>query len=67
MYEYIMNRDSAVSIVTVYGLDGQEVGVWMYGLQTGSGAYPASYPMGTGGFFPRGKAAGVWNWPLASN
>jgi hypothetical protein len=25
-------------------------------VQTGSGAHPASYPMGTGGPFPRGKA-----------
>jgi hypothetical protein len=38
------SRDSAVGIVTCYGL----------GLQTGSGAHPASYPMGTGG-----KAAGA--------
>jgi hypothetical protein len=27
--------------------------------QTGSGANPASYPMGTGGSFPGGKAAGA--------
>jgi hypothetical protein len=27
--------------------------------QNGSGAHPASYPMGTRGFFPEGKAAGV--------
>jgi len=25
----------------------------------GFGAHPASYPIGTGGFFPRGKAAGA--------
>jgi hypothetical protein len=25
-------------------------------IQTGSGAHPASYPMGTGGSFPGGKA-----------
>jgi hypothetical protein len=25
-------------------------------VQTGSEAYPASYPVGTGGTFPRGKA-----------
>jgi hypothetical protein len=25
-------------------------------VQTGSGAHPASYPMGTGGSFPGGKA-----------
>jgi hypothetical protein len=28
-------------------------------VQTGSGAHPASYPMGTRGSFPRGKAAGA--------
>jgi hypothetical protein len=27
-------------------------------VQNGSGAYPTSYPMGTRGFFPGGKAAG---------
>jgi hypothetical protein len=26
--------------------------------QTGSGVHPTSYPMGTGGSFPGGKAAG---------
>jgi hypothetical protein len=28
-------------------------------VQTGSGAHPASYPMGARGSFPRGKAAGT--------
>jgi hypothetical protein len=28
-------------------------------VQTGSGAHPASYPIGTRGPFPRGKAAGA--------
>jgi len=31
-----------------------------------SGAHPASYPVGTKGFLPGGKAAGVWSWPLTS-
>jgi len=35
-------------------------------VQTGSGAHPASYPMGTRGSFPRGKAAGAWRWSLIS-
>jgi hypothetical protein len=30
----------------------------LYVTQTGSGAQPASYPMGTGSFFPGDKAAG---------
>jgi len=33
---------------------------------TGSGAHPASYSMGTGGFFPGSKAAGALSWPLTS-
>jgi hypothetical protein len=32
-------------------------------VQTGSGAQPASYPMGTGYFFPGDKAARAWSWP----
>jgi hypothetical protein len=35
-------------------------------VQTGCGVYPASYPMGTRGSFPGGKAAGAWSWPLTS-
>jgi hypothetical protein len=35
-------------------------------LRTDSGAQPASYPMGTGGSFPGGKAAGACSWPLTS-
>jgi hypothetical protein len=33
-------------------------------VQTGSGAHPASYPMGNGGFFPGGKVAETLSWPL---
>jgi len=29
-------------------------------------AHPASYPVGTRGSFPGGKAAGAWSWPLTS-
>jgi len=29
-------------------------------------AHPAAYPMGIGGCFPGGKAAGAWSWPLTS-
>jgi hypothetical protein len=35
-------------------------------VQTGCGAYPASYPMGTGGSTLADKAAGAWSWPLTS-
>jgi hypothetical protein len=30
------------------------------------GSHPASYPVGTGGSLPGGKASGAWNWPLTS-
>jgi hypothetical protein len=35
-------------------------------VQTGSGAYPASYIMGTRGSFLGSKAAGAWSWPFIS-
>jgi hypothetical protein len=31
----------------------------LHRVQNGFGAHPASYPMGTRGSFPRGKAAGA--------
>jgi hypothetical protein len=31
----------------------------LHNVQTGSGAHPASYPVGTAAYFPGGKAAGV--------
>jgi hypothetical protein len=34
--------------------------------QTGSGAHPPSYPLGTRCCFPRGKAAGACGWLLTS-
>jgi hypothetical protein len=34
--------------------------------QNGSGAQPASYPMGTRGYLPGSKAAEAWIWPLTS-
>jgi hypothetical protein len=33
-------------------------------VHTGSGAHPASCPVGTWDFPPGSKAAGAWNWPL---
>jgi hypothetical protein len=63
------SRDSSVSIALDYGLDdrGSRVrfpaGAGNFSLhhllQNGSGAHPASYPMGTRGSFPGGKAAGT--------
>jgi hypothetical protein len=61
------SHDSSVSIALGYGLDDQRsrvrflVGVGNFSLhhhvQNGSGAHPVSYPMGTRGSFPGGKAA----------
>jgi hypothetical protein len=44
---------------------GQELSR-LHVVQTGSGAHPTSYPIGTGFSFPGGKAAGAWSWPLTS-
>jgi hypothetical protein len=61
-------RKSTVGIATGYGLDDTRVGVesrqdqefsLLYSVQTGSGAHPASCPLGTGGFLPGSKAAGA--------
>jgi hypothetical protein len=57
------SRGSSVSIVADYRLDdrgsiadrGRDFSSSLY-VQTGSGAHPASYPMGTGDPFPGGKA-----------
>jgi hypothetical protein len=58
-----MNRDSAVSIVTGYGLEGRGVSIWvpvgatfspLCAVQAGYKVNPASYPIGTEGSFPWG-------------
>jgi hypothetical protein len=63
-----MSQGSAVGIATGYGLDSRGFGVRvpvgarfppLHVVQTGSGAHPSSYPMGTGCSFPGGKAAGT--------
>jgi hypothetical protein len=63
------SRDSSVGVALGYGLDdrGSRVqfpaGAGNFSLhhhvQNGSGAHPASYPMGTRGSFPGGKVAGA--------
>jgi hypothetical protein len=63
------SRDSSVGIALGYGLDyrGSRVpfpaGAGNFSLhhrvQNGSGAHPASYPMGIRGSFPGDKVAGV--------
>jgi hypothetical protein len=61
-----MSCGSSGSVVSDYGLDDRETEVRSPTgaedfssspcIHTGSGAHPASYPMGTGGPFPGGKA-----------
>jgi hypothetical protein len=63
------SRDGSVGIALSYGLDDRVSGVRFpagagnfslhHCVQNGSGAHPASYPMGTRGSFPGGKAAGA--------
>jgi hypothetical protein len=70
------SRDSSGSVGLGYGLDdrGSRVRVppgagnfsLHHRVQNGSGAHSTSYPMGTRGSFPGGKAAGAWSWPLTS-
>jgi hypothetical protein len=64
-----MERDSSVGIALGYRLDDRGARVrfpagagnfsFHYRVQNGSGAHPASYPMGTTVSFPRGKAVGA--------
>jgi hypothetical protein len=63
------SRESSVGIALGYGLDGRgsrvrfPAGARNFSLhhrvQNGSGAHPASYPMGTRGSFRGSKAAGT--------
>jgi hypothetical protein len=44
--------------IGVLGFDSRRrLGIFLF--TTGSGAHPTSYPMGTSGCFPGGKAAGT--------
>jgi hypothetical protein len=71
MARIFWSRDSAVGKATGYVLDDGGVGVrvpvgsrfsLLHVVQTGSGAHPASYPMGTRGSFLGGKAAEAWSY-----
>ena len=55
LHEAIVDRDSSVGNATVYGLDVPGIesrcgAKFPTPVQTGSGAHPASYTMGTGSF-----------------
>jgi hypothetical protein len=71
----VMGRESAVGIATADGLDDRRSEFdsrrgWKFFSSPPRPdrlwAHPASYPMGTGGSFPGGKAARAWSWPLIS-
>jgi hypothetical protein len=53
----ILNRNTSVGITTGYRLDSpvstpsRDNKLFSHSVQTGSGAHPASSPMGTGGYF----------------
>jgi hypothetical protein len=63
---FLKEPGSSVTVMSDYGLDDRTIGVRspagakdfssILCVQTGSGAHPASCPMGTGGPFPGGKA-----------
>jgi hypothetical protein len=66
----IENHDSLIGVALGYGLDDRGCGIRFaagagnvslhHRVQNGSGAHPASYPMGTTrGSFPGDKAAGA--------
>jgi hypothetical protein len=64
-----LSRNTVVGIATSYRLDDRggrssssdrlKNFSLLHVVQTGSAINPTSYPMGTGGSFPAGKAAGV--------
>jgi hypothetical protein len=66
---YINSQGNSVGIATGYGLDDRCSEVRfpagdgnfsvLHRVQTGSGANPDFYPVGTWGSFPRGKATGT--------
>jgi hypothetical protein len=65
-----------ISSQSGYRLDGRGVGVRVpvgerssssRVIQTGSGAHPAPYKMGTGDTFLGNKAAEAWSWQLTPN
>jgi hypothetical protein len=74
--QQLLPLPGSVGIALGYGLDdrGSRVRFPMgagnfflhHRVQNGSGAHPASYPMGTRDSFPEGKAAGAWSWQLTS-
>jgi hypothetical protein len=72
-YPVRSSRVSSVGIATCYRLDGRgsvpgrsKRLSLLHRVQTGSGAHPTSYPMGTKGIFSGDKDVGAWSWLLIS-
>jgi hypothetical protein len=42
-------------------MKGQKFSI-LHVVQTDTGVHPASYPVGTGDYLPRGRAASAWGW-----
>jgi hypothetical protein len=70
----VLTRDSSVDIARGYWLDGRglipgrgKMFFLLHSVQTGSGAYPASCPMGTGGWSGLLHASGMEWWWAAEN
>jgi hypothetical protein len=56
----VMNSSTEITYLpSIPGRSNEEIFSLRHRVQTGSGAKPASYPMGTRGSFPEGKAAGA--------
>jgi len=75
-FQTVYDRSSRFCLRLGYGLDDRGSRVLLparagnfslqHSVQNGTGAHPASYPMGNGSSFPRGKVAGAWIGPLTS-
>jgi hypothetical protein len=73
IFKFQFSQDSSVGIAMGYVIEvrGSILGstnhfFLLYSIQTGSGAHPGSYPMGTGSSIPGAKAVGEWSSPLTS-
>jgi len=71
-----MSHDSSVGTALGYSLDTRSFSVRFpagpanlslhHRVQNGSGAHPASYPVGKRGSSRGDKVAEAWSWPLTS-
>jgi len=51
--------------IRILGFDyRRRLGIFLYTTASGTALGPTQHPKGTRGYFPGGKAAGAWRWPL---